>query len=215
MANANRAAESSSSLTCGGRAPRVVSLPVEQIERAIRPTDAQVAMLNDLEAASAEADNSCELHARLKFTPLARLDAVAKRIEAMIEAVRVLRPDNEQKDRLAAIGMEAKCRRTKAGGGESAATNLGGLCKQQTENFTQMPVQRIAQLIKPTEEQNGAFDVLKAASTKAAAELDASCPSKIPETLTDRIDAAAKRLDALVQLRSTSGNRRWPISIIP
>jgi len=214
MANANLAAESSSCLTCGGLAPGVVSLPVEQIKRAIRPTDAQVAMLNDLKAASAEADNilraSCP--AEVPLTPLARLDAVAKRIEAMIKAVRVLRPplttlynslDSEQKDRLAAIGMEAKYRRAKAAGGESAATNLGGLCKQQTENFTQLPVQRIEQLIKPTGEQNGAFDALKAASTKAAADLDASCPSEIPETLTDRLDAAAKRLDALAAAVNT------------
>jgi len=58
-------------------------------------------------------------------------------------------------------------------------------------------VQRIEELIKPTEQQNAAFDALKSASAKAAADLDASCPADIPETLTGRLDAVAKRLDAL------------------
>jgi hypothetical protein len=55
----------------------------------------------------------------------------------------------------------------------------------------------IKELIKPTEQQNAAFDSLKLASAKAAADLDASCPVDIPQTLTGRLDAVGRRLDAL------------------
>ena len=114
----------SSAPTCGGLAPGVVSLPIDQIERAIRLTDAQTAILNDLKAASTQADNilraSCPTE--ISLTPVARLDAVAKQIQAMSEAVQILRApltmlynslNDEQKDRFAAIGTETKYRRAR------------------------------------------------------------------------------------------------------
>jgi LTXXQ motif family protein len=211
VAHARLEADSNSALTCGGLAPGVVSLPIDQIQRAIRPADAQVAMLDDLKAASAQADNllraSCPTEVPL--TPIARLDAVMKRIQAMSQAVQILRPplttlynslDDEQKVRFAAIGAQTKkYRRARIAREESPSGNLGGLCKQQTENFTQLPVQRIKEVIKPTEEQNAAFDALKSASAKAAAHIDASCPADVPQTLTGRLDAVGKRLDALAE----------------
>lgn len=122
MAHANLEAGSNIALTCGGLAPGVVSLPIDQIERAIRPTDTQVAMLDGLKAASAQADNilraSCPTEVPL--TPIARLDAIMKRIQAMSQAVQILRPplttlynslDDEQKDRFAAVGTQTKYRR--------------------------------------------------------------------------------------------------------
>src|SRR5205807_748452 len=139
------------------------SLPIDQIERAIRPNDAQVVTLNDLKAASAQADNisraSCLTEVPL--TPIARLEAVVKRIQAMIRAVQILRPpltalynslDDEQKVRFAAIGAQTKYRHARIAREKSPASDLAGLCKQRTENFTQLPVQRIEELIKPTEQ---------------------------------------------------------------
>jgi hypothetical protein len=214
VAHGNVEAGSSSAQGCGGLAPGVLSLPIGQIERAIRPTDAQVAMLNDLKAASAQADNiiqsSCPTEVPL--TPIARLDAVMKRIQAMSQAVQILRPplttlynslDDERKERFATIGAQTKYRRARIAREESPASDLGGLCKQQTENFTQLPVQRIEELIKPTEQQNAGLDALKSASAKAAADLDASCPADMSETLTGRLDAVAKRLDALADAVNT------------
>jgi hypothetical protein len=214
VAHANVEAGSSSAQTCGGLAPGVLSLPIDQIERATRPTDAQVAMLDDLKAASAQADNisraSCP--SEVPLTPIARLDAVLKRIQAMSKAVQILRPplttlynslDDEQKDRFAALGTQSKYRRATIARDESPASDLGGLCKQQTETFTQLPVQRIEESIKPTEQQKAAFDALKSASAKAATDLDASCPAEIPETLTGRLDAVGRRLDALADAVNT------------
>src|SRR6202011_4298011 len=93
-AHAKLGADSNSAMICGGLAPGVVSLPIDQIERAIRPNEAQVATLSDLKAASAQSDNilraSCPTEVPL--TPIARLDAVMKRIQAMSQAVQILRP---------------------------------------------------------------------------------------------------------------------------
>jgi LTXXQ motif family protein len=214
VAHGNVEAGSSSAQACGGLAPGVLSLPVDQIERAIRPTDAQVAMLNDLEAASEQAENilqgSCPTEVPL--TPVARLDAVMKRIQAMSHAVQILRPplttlynslDDEQKDRFAAIGARTNYRRARIAREESPLSNLGGLCELQTEGFAQLPVQRIKALIQPTEQQNAAFEALRSASAKATADLGASCPADIPQTLTGRLDAVGERLNALADAVNT------------
>jgi gamma-glutamyl phosphate reductase len=111
--------------------------------------------------------------------------------------------DDEQKNRFAALGTQTKYQRARIGREESHASDLGSLCKQPTRNFTQLPVQRIEELIKPTEQQNAAFEALKSASAKAAADLDASCSADLPESLTGRLDAVAKRLDALADAVNT------------
>ena len=59
--------------------------------------------------------------------------------------------------------------------------------------FTQLPVQRMEQVMKPTQQQQDAFDKLKAASTEAANQLQASCPTEPPQTPLDRFDAVGKR----------------------
>jgi len=76
---------------------------------------------------------------------------------------------------------------------------LAALCNSRAESFTQLPVQRIEQTIRPTQQQQGVFDALKTASSKAATDLEASCPAQTPQTLVDRLDAVKKRLDAMDQ----------------
>jgi hypothetical protein len=55
-------------------------------------------------------------------------------------------------------------------------------------------VQRIEQVIKPTQQQQDVFDKLKAASTEAANQLQASCPAELAQSPIDRFDAVGKRL---------------------
>ncbi len=58
---------------------------------------------------------------------------------------------------------------------------------------------RIAQTVRPTPQQQAAFESLKSASASAAAALQASCPATAPATPVDRIDAVAMRLDGMLQ----------------
>ena len=190
--------------TCSGLAPGITDLPIDRIEKSLRLTDEQFKGLDALKAASSQAGDalksSCSSEASL--TPLGRLDTVQKRLGGMIQALGIMRTpldnfynslDEEQRERFAELGPS-----TERGRRASASANdIAALCSPRTETFTQLPVQRIEQVIKPTQEQQGAFDTLKAASTEAAKQLQASCPTKTPEGPIDRFDAVAKRLDAV------------------
>jgi hypothetical protein len=67
----------------------------------------------------------------------------------------------------------------------------------RAESFTQLPVQRVEQAVKPTQQQQDALEKLKSASTEAANQLQASCPAQSPQTPIDRFDAVGKRLNAM------------------
>ena len=64
--------------------------------------------------------------------------------------------------------------------------------------MTNLPVQRIEQVVAPTADQKGAFNDLKQAAKDAAEGLQASCPTQVPQTPVARLDAADKRLNAMV-----------------
>jgi hypothetical protein len=81
--------------------------------------------------------------------------------------------------------------------GTASTNDLAALCNRRTESFTQLPVQRIEQAVKPTQQQQDAFDKLKAASTEAANRSKASCPAELPQAPIDRFGAVGKRLDAM------------------
>jgi len=109
--------------------------------------------------------------------------------------------NEEQRQRFAALSQARTARTNRR---ESASGNdLAALCSRRAEGFTQLPVQRVEQVIKPTQEQLNAFDKLKTASTEAANLLRASCPAQLPQTPLDRFDAVSKRLDAMSEAIKT------------
>ncbi len=194
--------------TCSGLAPGVTDLPFDYIEQAIKPTDDQLKAFIALKAASSQASDALKAScsSEILLTPLGRLDTVQKRLDGMTQAVEIMRTplDNfynslseEQKRRFAALrpASDARTKRGKSASGNDPAS----LCNRRTENFTQLPVERIEQAIKPTQEQRDAFVRLKVASTEAANRLQASCPTPTPQTPLDRFDALAKRLDAMAE----------------
>jgi hypothetical protein len=190
--------------TCAALAPGITHLPIERIERAIKPNDTQTAVLSDLTTASAKADdilrNSCPSQPPL--TPVSRLEAAGKRIDAMLQAVQILRAplttfvnslDDTQRQRFNAIAFGGRVHR------RAAPTNaLGGLCAEQAKDFANLPISDIEATVKPTgEDQTATFTALKNASAKAASSMQSSCPTTMPVTLTDRFDVITKRLDAM------------------
>ena len=197
--------------SCGGFAPGVTSFPIDQIRQAIDPTGEQITFLDDLAAASSKAsailNASCPSEPPL--TPIARLDAVERRLEATKQAIEIVRPplvslygslSDEQKQRLDAMGAkEARYGSGTAASGSSGAAALASLCGDQATNFTKLPSQRIQEIVKPTGPQESAFEDLEQASAKAADELRASCPRQSPESLVARLDDMTARLDAMVR----------------
>jgi LTXXQ motif family protein len=194
---------------CGGLAPGVTDLPMQRIERSIHPTGTQATGLEHLKAASSQANDilkaSCP--SQIPLTPLGRLDAVQKRLAAMIQAVQVVRGPlyefynsltDEQRRNFDAMGAAKLQNGAKAPASVPAATGLPALCDQRAASFSQLPVERIEETIRLTQQQRGAFDTLKSASSKAASEVRTSCPSQMPETVVDRLGAVDTRLIALL-----------------
>ncbi len=76
--------------TCSGFAPGVSSLPIDKIQQSVKPTGMQLTALKSLEAASNQAEGilkaSCPSQPPL--TPVGRLDALQKRLDAMVEGAR-------------------------------------------------------------------------------------------------------------------------------
>jgi hypothetical protein len=103
--------------TCGAAQPGVMEWPTAEINQTVRPTDAQRASLEALQNASVKAadmlKSSCAADDAL--TPPARLAAVGKRLDTMLEAVKTVRSalndfyaslNDEQKARFEAIGPQ-------------------------------------------------------------------------------------------------------------
>jgi hypothetical protein len=119
----------------------------------------------------------------------------------MIQAVGIVRGpleafynslSDEQKQRLAQLGPASDSKR-----GPASDTDLASMCGRRVENFTRLPVERIEQTVKPTQQQQEALEKLKLVSTQAADQLQATCPSQMPQTVTGRLDAIGRRLDAM------------------
>ena len=198
--------------TCGGLAPGVTDLPVDYIEEAIKLTDEQIKALVALKAASSQASDALKAScsSEVLLTPLGRLDTAQKRLDGMIQAAGIVRMplDNfynslseEQRQRFAALGPASDARTNRRG--LASGNGLAALCSRRTESFTQLPVDRIEQAVKPTQEQQDAFARLKIASTEAANQLQASCPTQTPQSPMDRFDALGKRLGAMAEAIKT------------
>ena len=78
-------------------------------------------------------------------------------------------------------------------------TDIAEACSGVAPGLTGLPMDRIEKTLQPSREQRASFDELKAASAKAEEIMKASCPSEIPLTPISRLDAAEKRVDAMMQ----------------
>jgi hypothetical protein len=94
----------------------VAQWPQAEIERAIQPTPEQAAKLDALKTAAAQAADmiAAACPAEMPMTPPARLDAIAKRLGALLDAVKLTQPplndfysslSDEQKARFNVIGQ--------------------------------------------------------------------------------------------------------------
>jgi hypothetical protein len=103
--------------SCGAAQPGVMEWPTTQIDQTVRPTDAQHASLVALQNATAQAADllkaSCLTNDPL--TPPARLAAVGKRLDTMLQAVKLVSSalndfygtlSDEQKAKFEAIGPQ-------------------------------------------------------------------------------------------------------------
>ena len=199
LQEANTAATES----CNGLAPGVTDLPIARIKDTVRPTGDQIAALDELSAAVAKANDAIQASCptAVPLTPVARLDAAAARLQAMIQALDIVRDplqrfyvllSDEQRERVNAMG-------TSGGTQAPAGGNVVALCSQQSNDVTKLPVQRIEEVLQPSGPQRDAFEALKTAAQDSAAQLRGTCPSEMPQTPYARLDAVKTRLTAMVE----------------
>jgi hypothetical protein len=100
---------------CDPRAAGLAEWRIEAIERAVRPTDAQRPLLDRLKTASTKATETIAQACprELPDSPVGRLDVMEKRLTAMLDGVKTVRPEfeafygslsDEQKAQLTSVG---------------------------------------------------------------------------------------------------------------
>jgi hypothetical protein len=195
---------------CGEDSRDIAGLPIDQIQKAIAPNEAQRAALDDLANASAKAaqDIKAACPTRIAVTAPARLAAMQQRIEAMIAALRTVQPplekfydllNDEQKARLNALGQDQRQDKTAQNANGSPAQSCGTV----QPGVTDWPTSEIDARLHPNEAQRASLAALRDASAKAADMLKASCQIGDAITPPARLEAVGKRLDTMLQAVKT------------
>jgi LTXXQ motif family protein len=80
------------------------------------------------------------------------------------------------------------------------ATERGAaeVCSDEAAQLTNLPIERISELVQPTATQRPALDELRAANAKAIEMLKAGCPNDLPSIPTGRLAAMESRLQAML-----------------
>jgi len=191
---------------CSDRVPVLTDWPIEQIAQTVEPDPTQQAALNDLKDATGRALGVLQAACPhdLPSTPPGRLEAMRKRIDAMLQAVSIVRPvlekfynslSDEQKARLNTVGPNEQAARTARG----AEPDLAQVCSGQAVKATDVPARRLEEVLRPTDAQRSALDALNDATMKAADVLKANCPADEALTPPGRVAAMEQRLNAMLQ----------------
>jgi LTXXQ motif family protein len=188
---------------CGDDSRDVAALPIDQIEQAIQPNDAQRAALDDLANASIKAAQTIRsaCPTQVASTAPGRLAAMQQRIEAVISGVALMRPplekfysllDDEQKARFNALA-EAQ-RKTVA----PKMVNAQNCSAAQPSAF-QWPGDELEAKLHLNVPQRAALEAVQDSTAKAADMLKGTCQPDDVVTPPARLFALANRLDTMLQ----------------
>jgi len=186
---------------CGDDSREIAGLPINQIQQAIQPNEAQRAALDDLANAwiSAAQMIRASCLTQTAFTAPDRLAVMHQRIGVMIEAVLAVRQplgkfydllEDEQEARLNALAEDR--RRTSAANGATEASAQG--CGAAQPAVLQWPADEIEARLHPNDTQRAALKVLQDANARAVDILTAECQPKDAITSPARLDAVDGRL---------------------
>lgn len=193
---------------CSAQAAGLTAWPVEQIAQTVQVNDSQRAALDGLKAATAKAvdilQSACP--SELPSTPTGRLAAMGLRLDAMLQAVQIIRPaldafyqslDDEQKARFNALGPEDDPDQ------QQSRRNLTQVCGERASGIASLPLERIERAVRPDEAQRDALRQLQDATSEAVNRLKTECPDYQALTPTGRLDAMQQRLDAMLRAVQT------------
>jgi LTXXQ motif family protein len=184
---------------------------IDSIRQAINPTQAQVQLINELRDALVKAGNEVRSACPATNTvadPSQRLEAMTDRLWAVRQAVVVIRMplekltsslSAEQQTRLNAVNDETVAQPLLPGSSARGPGNRSmPACGPPMSPFAEWPAAEIEQRVRPADGQRQALEMLRMTTLGMTQFLMASCPSETPRSPLARVDAAEKRLDALL-----------------
>jgi hypothetical protein len=190
---------------CGDDSRNIAGLPIDQIQLAVQPTEAQFAALDDLGNASITAAQNIRAAcpAQIVLTAPGRLAAMQQRIEAMVSAVATVQPpldklygllNDEQKARFNALAEDQ--RKINSARGPFAP---GCATTQPASAALEWPAGEIESKLHPNDSQRASLAALQDAGTKAAETLKVACQTDDALTPPARFAAIGKRLGTMLQ----------------
>jgi histone H3/H4 len=186
---------------CSGQTAGLTDWPIERIAQTIEPNDAQGAALDELKAATAKALDilKAACPTALPSTPTGRIEAMHQRLDAMLQAVRTVRPavekfyqslNDEQKARFNALGPDNSDQ-------QQAQRSLTQVCGERASGIASLPLERIERAVQPDGAQRSALKELQDATSEAVNLLNSDCPTSRALTPVVRLQAMEQRLDAM------------------
>jgi hypothetical protein len=197
---------------CTAPGSGVTAWPFADIERKVRLNGEQKELLADVRKASQDAaavfKASCPPSDTFPLTPPGRLDAMTARLEATLQAVQTVRPaleafyaslSDEQKERFNELGPK----QTAANAEAREASETTDSCKQPKPGLANLPIEKIEDVLNPTDAQEAELKRLQDATGKAVEILQAACPDDTPLTPPGRLDAMEMRLQSMIDAAKT------------
>jgi hypothetical protein len=192
---------------CSGQTAGLTDWPIERIAQTVEPNDAQRAVLDELKDATAQALDilKAACPTALPSTPTGRIAAMQQRLEAMLQAVRTVRPvvekfyqslNDEQKARFNALGPDNPDQ-------QQAQRNLTQVCGERASGIASLPLERIERAVRPDGAQRSALKELQDATSEAVNLLNSDCPTYRALTAVGRLQAMEQRLDAMLRAVQT------------
>jgi histone H3/H4 len=192
---------------CSGQTAGLTDWPIERIAQTVEPHDAQRAILDELRDATARALDilKAACPTALPSTPTGRIEAMRQRLDAMLTAVRTLRPvvekfyqslNDEQKARFNALGPDSRDQ-------QQAQRDLTQMCNARASGIASLPFERIERAVRPDGAQRNALQELQDATAQAVNLLSSDCPTYRALTPVGRLQAMEERLDAMLRAVQT------------
>ena len=193
---------------CSGQTSGLTDWPIERIAQTVEPNDAQRAILDELKGATAQALDQIKAACptALPSTPTGRIEAMRQRLEAMLAAVRTVRPvlekffdslNDEQKARFNALSPDNPDQ-------QQAQRDLTQVCGARASGIAGLPLERIERAVRPDDAQRSALNDLQNATAEASNLLSSDCPTYRALTPVGRLQAMEQRLDAMLRAVQTA-----------
>jgi hypothetical protein len=193
---------------CGGVAADSADGLIERIAQAIRPSESQRDVMEQLRSALTRAIEriSSVCPGAAPATPVERLQAIQDRIWAMRDALLTLRLplekfydslSDEQHWRLSRDEADTSATGAKIGREQS--------CGEQAALMAEAPMRTIERAVRPTEQQRASLEALRLRSAGMAQLIMSSCPTYPLLGHMGRFSAALDRLDGMLFAVMTLG----------